>query len=305
VTATDPTGDFAGLVDAGDHRRLYLHCRGSGSPTVILESGYGHSGRVWDTDVLSTGWQAPDAPRTTVFAGVSESTRVCLYDRPGTILPNGAGIERSRSDPAPMPRDARALVNDLRSVLAAAGIFGPYVLVGHSLGGLLARVHAVRYPDEVVGLVLVDAFSAELWERFERALSPEDWAALQHLEEGPRIELQTVYPEVELVDLKAATAQERASTEESPLAPMPLAVLTRGRPLSDVVPAEAVPDGFAWDTVEREALAAQHSLATLMPDARHVIAKESGHLIQLDQPELVIEAIRDVVEAVRDSASWT
>ncbi|HET9660935.1 MAG TPA: alpha/beta hydrolase [Thermomicrobiales bacterium] len=296
---------FAGLVEIGDGRRLYLACKGSGSPAVVLESGYGHSGRAWNTDVLPFSWTPPDGPRATVFEGVSAFTRVCLYDRPGTIFPVPKPFAPSRSDPAPMPRSAGAMVDDLHAGLTAAAIPAPYVFVGHSLGGLLGRAFAGLYPDEVAGLVLVDTFSAELWNRLQAALPARDRAALEALEQGPREELRSVYPEAELLDLNAIVDEAQAITAAHPLRPMPLAVLTRGQPLSDVVPAEAAPADFAWDALEREALAAQHSLAGLVPDARQVILPECGHMIQLDRPDIVIETIRQVVEAVRAPASWT
>jgi pimeloyl-ACP methyl ester carboxylesterase len=192
------------------------------------------------------------------------------------------------------------MVQDLHTLLTIAGIPGPYVFVGHSLGGLLGRAFAARYPSAVAGMVLVDSFSGELWARLGAALSPENWDAFQALETAPRRELQAVYPAAELIDLDAIVRED----DKHPLRTMPLVVLTRGRSLEAVVPPEALPPAFPWDVVERETRAAQESLAAAIPGARHMIAAESGHVIQLDQPELVIDAIRQVVEAVRDPASW-
>ena len=293
--------DLAELVEIGEGRRLYLECTGNGGPTVVLESGYGHSGRAWDTDVLPFTWETPDAPRTTVFEGVGAFTRVCLYDRPGTIFPLPRPFTPSRSDPAPMPRTARSMVDDLHAALTAAEIPGPYVFVGHSLGGLLGRVFAALYPDQIAGLVLVDAFSPELWHRFRTALPDADRAALEALEQGPRAALQAAYPEAELLDLDALVDEAETITAAHPLRPMPLTVLTRGRPLAAVVPPEMIPPDFAWDTLEREALAAQRSLATLAPGGRQIILPDCGHMIHLDRPDVVIEAVRQVVEAVRGS----
>lgn len=301
--AANSMSDLAELVELGEDRRIYLECAGSGAPTVVLESGYGHSGRAWTTDVLPSTWEPPDAARTTVFEGVSAFTRVCLYDRPGTIFPVPRPFAPSRSDPAPMPRTARSMVDDLHGALAAAEIPGPYVFVGHSLGGLLGRVFAAVYPDQVAGLVLVDAFSPELWHRFRTALPDADRAALEALEQGPRAELQAVYPEAELLDLDAIVDEAEGITAAHPLRPMPLTVLTRGWPLAAVVPPEMVPPDFAWDTLEREALAAQQSLAALAPESRQLILPDSGHMIQLDRPDVVIEAVRDVVEATREPSA--
>ena len=97
-----------------------------------------------------------------VLPGVAEFTRVCAYDRPGTYASIGEDDFVSRSDPIAQPRTAPEVVADLHALLQAAEIPGPYVLAAHSLGGLFARLYASTYPDEVVGLVLVDAYSERL-----------------------------------------------------------------------------------------------------------------------------------------------
>ena len=105
--AASPAGsaaqsDFAGFVDIGAGRRLYLECRGTGSPVVVLEAGYRSSARIWSEDLHQSG-----APRTMVLAGVAVFTRVCAYDRPGTVAAVNDSVRQSRSDPVPMPRTAR------------------------------------------------------------------------------------------------------------------------------------------------------------------------------------------------------
>src|SRR6266567_958190 len=180
--ALDASGDFAGLVDIGG-RSLYLECRGAGSPTVVLEAGSRSSARYWTDDLLR-----PEAPRVMVFAGVAAFTRVCAYDRPGTIAPLGDDVLISRSDPAAQPRTALEVVADLHALLHAAGVPGPYVLAAHSLGGLFARLYAATYPDDVVGLILVDAYS----ERLQTLMTPEQWAALVRL--NMRLGADTVEP---------------------------------------------------------------------------------------------------------------
>ena len=134
------------------------------SPTVILEAGFRTRADVWSDDLVQ-----PEAPRTMVFPGVAAFTRVCAYDRPGTATVRDDGLHPSRSDPVTMPRTARASVGDLHALLIAAQIPAPYVLVGHSYGGMLLRLYASTYPDEVAGMVLVDAFS----EGLEDQMSPE------------------------------------------------------------------------------------------------------------------------------------
>jgi pimeloyl-ACP methyl ester carboxylesterase len=119
------------LVDVGGHR-LYVHCTGSGSPTVVLVSGLAETSTYWG------GWIAP---------AVARNTTVCAYDRAG----------QGRSDPPGSPQDGIAVATDLHALLDHAQIPGPYVLVGHSTGGAYIRVFAARYPDEVAGMVLLDS----------------------------------------------------------------------------------------------------------------------------------------------------
>ena len=118
------------LVDVGDHR-LRIDCTGVGSPTIVLESGLGESSFYW----------------ARIKAAIATTTRVCVYDRAG----------RGWSESAPGPRDGLAVAADLHTVLAKSGNPGPYVLVGHSSGGVYARIFAAKYPDEVAGMVLLDA----------------------------------------------------------------------------------------------------------------------------------------------------
>jgi pimeloyl-ACP methyl ester carboxylesterase len=119
------------LIDVGG-RRLYLHCTGSGRPTVVLVSGLAETSTYWG------GWIAP---------AVAQSTTVCAYDRAG----------QGWSDPPASPQDGVAVATDLHTLLDHAQIPGPYVLVGHSTGGAYIRVFAARYPDQVAGMVLLDS----------------------------------------------------------------------------------------------------------------------------------------------------
>ena len=118
------------LIDVGGHR-LHLNCTGSGSPTVVLEPGAGEM----SSDL---GWIAP---------AVARDTRVCVYDRAG----------RGWSEPADTPQDGRQIATDLHTLLQRGNVPGPYVLAGHSFGGLYVLTFAARYPDEVAGMVLVDS----------------------------------------------------------------------------------------------------------------------------------------------------
>jgi pimeloyl-ACP methyl ester carboxylesterase len=259
---------------------------------VILEAGYRNNAEVWDTIALPAG-AAGDA----VWPGVAAVTRVCAYDRPGTIG------DVSRSDPVPMPRTAGDIVSDLHRLLAAAQVPGPYVLVGHSLGGPVVRLYASTYPDEVAGLVLVDALPEGLWEDLQASLTPAQWDLYYQLSTQAPAGLED-YPELEWVDFEESFAQVREAAATAPLRPMPLVVLSYGRPLQSEIPPDALPPDYPFDTFDRVRADHQRALATLVPGARFVVASQSGHYIQIDQPELVIEAVRQIVEAVRDPSTW-
>lgn len=289
ATPIPAEGDFAGLVDIGG-RRLWLECRGSGSPTVILEAGYRSPATVWTDDLID-----PGSGRTMVLQGVAAFTRVCAYERPGAAGVTANILQPSRSDPIPMPRTAESVVSDLHALLETAGVPGPYVLVGHSLGGLFVRLYAATYPDEVVGLVLVDAWS----ERLQSLLTPEEWERYVRVNSVIPPEMAD-YPEYETLDFAAASAEMEQAASMQPLGPLPLVVIAHAEPFG--LTTEQL--GFPPEVLEKAWRSAQEGLATLAPDSRFVIAEESAHYVQLQQPELVIAAVRDVVDAVRDPASW-
>src|SRR5262249_10342573 len=123
----------------------------------------------------------PDPAQPTVLENVARFTRVCAYDRPGTMLDLD---QRSRSDPVPMPRTLSEIVADLHALLTTAGLAPPYVLVGHSLGGMVVRMYASEYPDEVAGLVLVDAGEEEYFRQLGAQLTPDQRAFFAALPPG-------------------------------------------------------------------------------------------------------------------------
>jgi pimeloyl-ACP methyl ester carboxylesterase len=268
---------------------MYLDCRGAGSPTVVLVSGLKGSAGDWDIT---------EKPGPTVLAGVAKFTRVCAYDRPGTPF----GEKPSRSDPVPQPITAADSVADLHALLRAAGVARPYVLVGHSYGGLVARLCASTHPEDVAGLVLVDALTDGLRD----AETPEQWATQRVLMEGNIREALALYPNLERNDPDRSFDQVRAAP---PLRPLPLIVLSADRPwgpqvpsmiASGVLPADVPPDfGYVTDAAQKQA---QEKLAKLVPNAKHITNTSSGHEIHKEQPQLVIDAIREVVDAVRDGS---
>ena len=170
VFADAEDSNSGGLVDIGGGRKLYLECRGTSSPTVVLISGTRGAHDDW-TDLIDSknpaGGTKPG--ESALFPQVSKFTRVCAHDRPGTTRNDNTPTD---SNPVRQPTSAQQGVADLHALLIAARERGPYVLVGHSWGGLIARLLASTYPDEVAGLVLVDPAS----EFLKSSLTPAQWA---------------------------------------------------------------------------------------------------------------------------------
>jgi pimeloyl-ACP methyl ester carboxylesterase len=291
-TASPVADDGGTLVDIGG-RSLYMESSGSGGPTVVFVAGYRSSGMYWTDDLLQ-----PDTPRTMVMPAVAEFTHVVTYDRPGTYAPIGDDDIVGRSDVIPQPRTSTEVVAELHALLQAAAVPGPYILAGHSLGGFFSRLYASTYPDEVIGMILVDAFS----ERLETILPTDRYEALKKLNQSGGTD--TVLPIPDYGDLEtlpwgADNEVMREAVANSPLRPMPLAVLAHGRPF-----AISESSGFTSKELEAYLLASNEDLATLVPNARFFMAAESGHDIHQDQPQLVIEAIRQVVEGARAPETW-
>jgi pimeloyl-ACP methyl ester carboxylesterase len=271
ATGAGSATDFAGLVDIGGDREIYLECRGSGSPTVILISGTQGAGDDW-THVL--GPDGPQPSTSSVFDQVAEFTRVCIYDRPGTTH---FGPEPNASTPVTQPTTAEEGVDDLAALLTAAEEPGPYVLVGASWGGLIAQLYARQYPDDVAGLVFVDAAS----EFLQETLTTTQWANWMQMTQAA-----LANPGVEVPDYEPSIA---AVLEAGAVPDVPVVVLTSDQPWD-----LQVGDGSTWPAW----LAAQAQLAAAL-DATHVSETGSGHAINVEQPQVVVDAIREVVDSVR------
>jgi len=291
LTDAAERGNFAGLVELGGGRKMYLKCSGRGSPIVVLVGGLRAS---------ADDWSISNKSKPTVFSEVGKFTRVCACDRPGTPV----GEKPSRSDPVPQPSTAKDAVADLHALLSASGKAGPYVLVGHSYGGLIVRLYASTYPKDVSGLVLIDALS----EGLQDAETPQQWAIQRKLIQNDDPENLALYPALERIDVDRSCYQIRAAPA---LHPMPIVVLSADRPWGPQVPsmiaagklpADIPPDfGYVTDAAQKKA---QERLAKLVPNEKHITNTNSGHEIHKEQPQLVIDAIRQVVEAVRSPASW-
>lgn len=230
-------------------RRLYAEWSGEGTPVIVLDAG-GVGAGCW-TGAWNTLWNE-----------LADLALVCRYDRANS----------GRSDLAPTSRTSQDMVEDLRLMLQAAGFPPPYLLVGHSFGGLNMQLYARSYPKEVAGLVLLDSVHADQIERFY-TFSPAAG-------DGLLAETKDV---LKGVDWEASAEQVRTAPS---LSPMPLVVITRGR---------ETPEAQVWNELQAE-------LAAQLPDSQQVIAQNSGHGIQMDEPQVVIAAIRDLVQSKRAAA---
>ncbi|MFI8502555.1 alpha/beta fold hydrolase [Streptomyces sp. NPDC085524] len=274
AATADDTGDEGRTVPLPGGRVVHLECRGTGSPTVVLVSGTGGAADEW------THVAVPGAPAGTlkpsasaVLPRVAGYTRVCAYDRPGTTR---ADDTPTTSTPVPQPTSARDGADDLGAVLAAAGEKGPYVLVGASWGAMITGLYARTHPAQVAGLVTVDGASPHLRD----TLTTEQWSDWTRA-----VGAMTKEKGREVPDYTASIAEFRAA---SPLgAPVPAVVLTSDHPWDLKVGTT----GSTWPAW----LAAQRRLADEL-HARHVTRTDSGHGIAVEQPRLVSDAIREVVD---------
>jgi pimeloyl-ACP methyl ester carboxylesterase len=237
------------VVRVGEHR-MYLHCEGEGAPLVVFESGFGPGG---DSSI----WRE-------VLPLVARETRACAYDRVG---------QGRSSRPVPHPHSMRQMAGELRALLEAAEQDAPFILVGHSMGGPVARWFELEYPGEVAGLVLVDATTAASANDAFSTVSPESlrgWeATIRRLEGQDREDL--------VADLK------RLRDSGHTLGARPLIAITAGRPEANL-------------QLRRDL---RTELDTLSSNAVHVVAEKSGHNVPLEQAHLVTNAALTIVEAAR------
>ncbi len=294
-------------VQLADGRGLNLQCVGEGSPTVILEAGLIGWSLVWH--------------RVQAASAVRSLTRVCAYDRAGM----------GQSDEVPAPRSVDELAADLASLIEAAPIVAPVVLVGHSLGGLIVRAFAERHPAKVAGLVLVDPSSEDQQQRFAAMFPKLDtsvdgflaWvracrtlAEAHTLNPGERSYDGCTNPfglsfpgSLGAIHAKAQRRPGQWRTIEAELLGMenlpartsgtifgdlPIVVLT-GKDnvlFPQLTPEEKAASAALWKLMHAE-------IAALSSRGVHRIVPHAGHFIQLDQPDAVVEAIDEVVSRAR------
>jgi pimeloyl-ACP methyl ester carboxylesterase len=287
------------LFDIGTHR-LHLWCVGSGSPVVVLESGGGGNALEWSR----------------VQPEVAKTTRVCSYDRAGF----------GWSDLGPTPRSARQIVTELHRLLLVAQVPAPYVLAGHSIGGLYIRLHATTHPSEVAGMVLVDATHEDVRTRIpgaapntvllhlvvdlHSAMAAVGWARLMDIRfaGGPALSAEANQL-AEGIKFRAtapyADGEESFGWEESAMQVrrtrrvlnIPLVVITRGRwdGLKGLPEDQQQRMKRAWNDMQAD-------LVTLSPQGVQLVATNSDHYVHLGQPAIVVDAIQTVVAKARSQA---
>lgn len=228
--------------------RLFGLLSGEGKTTVILDSGLGGTAEDW----------------LKVQPAVANFSKVFSYSRAGL----------GKSEKASTPRTCKDIISDLRSLLLSANLKPPYILVAHSWSGINARWFAHQYPDEIAGMILVDAVHEDKYERFEKILSEEKanrmWAFVKDPSKND-----------ENIDRIASIEQVRS---KQPSFNFPLIVLTRAA------------DSDELSKVETDL---QAEFLKLSSESRQYFSKHTDHFIQNSEPELVIDSIRQVVESVK------
>ncbi len=277
VKAYPPPGQ---LVDVGGYR-LHINCTGTGSPTVIIVSGLGD----W-----STSWAGYVQPE------VAKTTRVCTYDRAGL----------GWSEASSLPSDAAQFSKELHTLLQNANIPGPYVMVGHSLGGLVVRVFAHDYASEVAGVVLVDSMNPKqvteslsnklaLFSSIESAVARVGVGRLivklPAIASGAPANGEAYYPLYIRPQSFRTTANEY---RELPASAAEAAAVKSFGDLPLIVLTAKLNDNPGWPEWQNE-------LLELSSNSEHLFAENSGHVIQFDQPDAAVSAILKMVELVRRS----
>ena len=290
------------MIDIGGYK-LHLVDQGVGGPTVIIDSGVRCNCLDWSL----------------VQPEIAKFTRVVTYDRAGYAW----------SDESPLDRTSANIVKELRSMLKNAGIPGPYILVGHSFGGNNMQLFAMTYPHEVVGLILIDAVHQDLLkfvplpsiEYFQLMLCGFYLGAFRFLTHVPAVQKIIVeqikkYP-VEIQDMYYsqnvktkfihAVHAEAIFAEESCeqlrkcgnlLGDIPLTVISAGNPLMVYEDVKGVYSCKEVDAMNQGWFDLQRDLVKKSYQAKHIIAENSGHMIPVDRPDVIIQAVHDMVDAL-------
>jgi pimeloyl-ACP methyl ester carboxylesterase len=262
--------NFAGLVDIGDGRRLFLNCQGDGSPIVFIIPGKGSYAEAWNVVDRAELEPSPAAVQPTI----AKTTRVCAYDRPNT-RPDGA----NRSTPVEQPHSVQRDVDDVVKLVGAADLSKPMIVAAHSYGGLIADLLARTHPELVAGLAFVDPISAFL----PRLGRPDQEADFDRAARAP-----APLPDGEGFLADDAFARIKAAP---PLPRVPAIVLS---PDKFPPPAELEPQTFTKFQIQRA-----NSLLAETLWADNLIVAGSGHNMMLYQPHVVADHIVAIVDKVR------
>ena len=275
-----------GQVIAVDGRKQHVHCIGEGTPTVILEAGFTVNG--------SLHWYK-------VQPEVSRSVRVCSYDRAGILW----------SDAGQQPRDGNRIADELHALLQSAGVSPPFVMVAHSVGGVFARIFDQRFPGEIAGFVFVDSSHPEQQQRLPQAANSGSGAppglsfftgtgivrSMMLPADPPPgtdpnvhattmaywpISAHTMFAEIAVVERTTQEEEVRRT-----LNPRPIVVLSRSTFSSNE-------ERIAWTGMQDE-------IAASSQNSVHRVVENTGHNIQMERPEVVIEAVAQVLAAVREN----
>jgi pimeloyl-ACP methyl ester carboxylesterase len=275
------------LIDIGTHR-LHINCIGTGSPAVIIDSGIGGFSLEW----------------IRIQNSLADNLKVCSYDRAGY----------GWSDLGPRPRTTARISNELRLLLTAAKIPGPYLLVGHSFGGYNVRYFASKYPGLTAGLILVDSshpeqFNTEEFKRVEKAQDENTYKNSYKVRiihpiisdsypaENKRVAFRlmssmksrsTLLNEMDNMEI---SARQVAKQTNHPPHIFPVTILTRGK--------RVWADDELGERREQQWLRLQNDLKNISMQSKHYLAKNSGHIIHLDQPEFVSRNIMSTALKVR------
>ena len=252
--ASIPALPTSRIIETSMGRRSLITA-GTGAPTVVFEAGLGKGKEDWKA----------------VFNGVAAQTRAIAYDRAGY----------GKSESSIEPREGQQIVQELRALLTAENLPPPYVLVGHSLGGTIVKLFARTHPEEVAGVVLVDARHADLARQCRQV------GVLRLFYEPPQL-LFLMSRAAARKELKAAPVTMRQARRAGPFPTIPLIVVTHLKASTHWPRAL----GKVW-------VAGQHHMMKMSALGRIKVCADSGHNVHRDQPDVVVQAILNVVNAVR------
>jgi pimeloyl-ACP methyl ester carboxylesterase len=273
------------MVDVSGYR-LHINCTGTGSPTVVIDAGWGDWSTTWAAYVQ------PEAAKT---------TRICTYDRAGM----------GWSEAGPLPRDAVQFSKELHTLLENANIPGPYVMVGHSLGGFPVRVFTDMYPSEVAGVVLIDSMTPKQFDQLPTEVQPQSNSQSQSLSFPAVLARFGVARSITLLMSPFTPPNEKAYYSRMVRTQNVQAYINEGQGMPAAAAEAAAVKTFGdlplivltaklnnrpgWQEWQAE-------LLQLSSNSQQLFAENSGHNIQVDEPDAAVTAIVKMIEMLRQAA---